>query len=50
MGQEDCFGCPNFSGCWEEGEAEAKESYDETLAELLSVLMPSDRTINKLFT
>jgi hypothetical protein len=36
MGQEDCFGCPNFSGCWEEGEAE--EPSGLIIAEILNVL------------
>ena len=40
--QEDCFGCPHFSDCWEEGEEdeeeeEAEEPSSDTLAELLSV-------------
>lgn len=25
-GQEDCFGCPNFSECWEEGEEPCSDS------------------------
>lgn len=39
--QENCFGCPHFSDCWEEGEEdeeeEAEEPSSDTLAELLSV-------------
>jgi hypothetical protein len=34
-GQEDCFGCSNFSDCWEEEDAEEPSS--ESLAEILSV-------------
>lgn len=39
--QEDCFGCPNFSECWEEEEEEEEEDTEEpssdSLAEILSV-------------
>ena len=35
-GQELCFGCPNFSECWEEEEEDTEEPSSESLAEILS--------------
>lgn len=39
--QEDCFGCPSFSECWEEEdedeEEDAEEPSSDSLAEILSV-------------
>ena len=35
--QEDCFGCPNFSECWEDEDEDAEEPSSDSLAEILSV-------------